>query len=62
MQFVRVESVQGSRIFCIFEVTGDEYNQIIVARNDAQIEQERREQIERENEIDRERERQWYRE
>jgi hypothetical protein len=58
MRYVRVESVEATRIFAIFEVTLEEYAEIIRRRNQAQ----ERERIEQENEIDRERERQWYRE
>lgn len=55
MEFIRVESVQGGRIFAIFEISGDEYNRIINERNE-------RAERERQNEIDRQRERQWYQE
>lgn len=54
MQFVRVESVQGDRIFAIFEISSAEYERIINERNE-QAERERQ------NEMDWERERQWYR-
>lgn len=54
MEFIRVESVQGDRIFCVFEMSREEYARMVNERN-------RRAQIERENEQDWERERQWYR-
>lgn len=55
MEFIRVENVEGNRIFVVFEVSREEYDRIINERN-------RRAEVEQQNEIDRERERQWYRE
>ncbi len=60
MQFNRVESVQGDRIFCVFEISREEYAQLIIDQRNEWQAQARQDQIERENEIDRERERQWY--
>lgn len=54
MEFIRIDSIVGRKLFCVFEITVDEYNQIVRERNE-QAERERQ------NEIDRERERQWYR-
>lgn len=55
MEFIRIDSIQGNRIFVVFELTVDEYNRMVRERNE-------RAKVERQNEIDRERERQWYRE
>lgn len=53
MEFIRIDSIQGHRLHCVFEITVEEYNRIIRERNE-------RVENERQAEIDCERERQWY--
>lgn len=53
MEFIRIDSIVGTRIQVVVEMSVEEYNRMVRERN-------RRAEVERQNEMDRQREHQWY--